>query len=99
MMKTSFSELGKQGHRLWSIPIGRIPTQVIPHIELLKLDIRLNVPQESHGCLLKYIIDNLLWMSHPNALTLSMPTSFSAFALVMFSNIDLTCFSIFSLRF
>lgn len=98
-MKTSFSELGKQGHRLWSIPIGRIPTQVIPHIELLKLDIRLNVPQESHGCLLKYIIDNLLWMSHPNALTLSMPTSFSAFALVMFSNIDLTCFSIFSLRF
>ncbi|XP_015067954.1 uncharacterized protein LOC107012592 [Solanum pennellii] len=79
--QTSFSELGKQGHRLWSIPIGRIPTQVIPHIELLKLDIRLNVPQESHGCLLKYIIDNLLWMSHPNALTLSMPTSFAAFAL------------------
>ncbi|XP_055825286.1 uncharacterized protein LOC129893886 [Solanum dulcamara] len=77
-----FSELSKRGHKLWSIPIGRSPTQVVPHIELLKLDIRLKVhPQESHGCLLKYIIDNLLWMSHPNALTLSMPASFAAFAL------------------
>lgn len=83
MMKAIFSELSKRGHKLWSIPIGRSPTQVVPHIELLKLDIRLKVvPQESHGCLLKYIIDNLLWMSHPNALTLSMPASFAAFALV-----------------
>ncbi|KAK4735975.1 hypothetical protein R3W88_010236 [Solanum pinnatisectum] len=45
-----------------------------------QLDIRFKVPEESHGCLLKYIIDNLLWMSHPNLLTLSMPTSFAAFA-------------------
>ncbi|XP_055828572.1 uncharacterized protein LOC129896660 [Solanum dulcamara] len=80
--QTSFFELGKQGHKLWSISIGRIPTQVLPHIEHLKLDIRLKVvPQESHGCLLKYAIDNLLWMSRPNALTLSMPASFAAFAL------------------
>ncbi|XP_015161728.1 uncharacterized protein [Solanum tuberosum] len=79
--QTSFSALGKRGHKLWSISIGRIPTQVVPHIGHLKLDIRFKVPEESHGCLLKYIIDNLLWMSHPNVLTLSMPTSFAAFAL------------------
>ncbi|KAL3343641.1 hypothetical protein AABB24_027253 [Solanum stoloniferum] len=79
--QTSFSALGKRGHKLWSISIGRIPTQVVPHIGHLKLDIRFKVPEESHGCLLKYIIDNLLWMSHPSVLTLSMPTSFAAFAL------------------
>ncbi|XP_015069004.1 uncharacterized protein LOC107013656 [Solanum pennellii] len=79
--QTSFSVLGKRGHKLWSISIGRIPTQVVPHIEHLKLDIRFKVPEESHGCLLKYIIDNLLWMSHPNVLTISMSTSFAAFAL------------------
>ncbi|PHU24720.1 hypothetical protein BC332_09827 [Capsicum chinense] len=79
--QTSFPELGKRGHKSWSIPIGRTPTQLLPRIEHLKLDIRLKVPLESHGCLLKYIIDNLLWMSQPNALTLSMPANFTAFAL------------------
>ncbi|XP_059304017.1 uncharacterized protein LOC132055995 isoform X1 [Lycium ferocissimum] len=62
--KTSFSDLGKRGHKLWSIPIGRAPTQLLPHIKRLKLDIRLKVPEESHRCLMKYIIDNLLLMSN-----------------------------------
>ncbi|MCE3052026.1 hypothetical protein HAX54_051432 [Datura stramonium] len=79
--QTSFSKLSKRGHRLWSIPTGRSPTQLLPHIQHLKLDIRLKVPQESHGCLLKYIIDNFLWMSRPNEMTLSMPASFTALAL------------------
>ncbi|PHU24721.1 hypothetical protein BC332_09828 [Capsicum chinense] len=79
--QASFSELGKRGHKLWSMPIGRTSTQVLPRIQHLKLDIRLTDPEESLGCLLKYIINNLLWMSRPNALTLSMPASFTAFAL------------------
>ncbi|KAG5619032.1 hypothetical protein H5410_018856, partial [Solanum commersonii] len=30
--------------------------------------------------LMRYIIDNLLWMSHPNSLTLSVSTSFASIA-------------------
>ncbi|KAM3246177.1 hypothetical protein P3L10_007944 [Capsicum annuum] len=49
-----------------SKPGGRVPSQPLHHIKY----------QQEY--LMRYIIDNLLWMSHPNTLTLSVPTSFAA---------------------
>lgn len=65
-----------------SKPSGRAPTQPLHYIKHLKLDMNKLKYQEEH--LMRYIIDNLLWMSHPNTLTLSIPTSFSKTALVSF---------------
>ncbi|XP_015069587.1 uncharacterized protein LOC107014248 [Solanum pennellii] len=62
-----------------SKPSGRAPTQPLHYIKHLKVDMNKLIYQEEH--LMRYIIDNLLWMSHPNTLTLSIPTSFSPTAI------------------
>ncbi|KAL3343643.1 hypothetical protein AABB24_027255, partial [Solanum stoloniferum] len=55
---------------------GRTSTKPLHHIKHLMLEmIELKFQQEY---LMRYIIDNLLWMSHPNSLTLSVPTSFAS---------------------
>ncbi|KAM3380346.1 hypothetical protein P3S68_005919 [Capsicum galapagoense] len=59
-----------------SKPGGRVPSQPLHHIKHLMLD--LNKLKYQQEYLMRYIIDNLLWMSHPNTLTLSVPTSFAA---------------------
>lgn len=57
---------------------GRAPTQPLHHIKHLMLDMNKLKNQEEY--LMRYIIDNLLWMSQPNTLTLSIPTSFAPLA-------------------
>ncbi|KAK4735929.1 hypothetical protein R3W88_010190 [Solanum pinnatisectum] len=56
-------------------PSGRAPTQPLHHIKHLMVDMNKLKYQQEY--LMEYIIDNLLWMSHPNTLTLSIPTNFS----------------------
>ncbi|XP_049393753.1 uncharacterized protein LOC125858113 [Solanum stenotomum] len=62
-----------------SKPSGRAPTQPLHYIKHILVDMNKLEYQEEH--LMRYIIDNLLWMSHPNTLTLSIPTSFCPTAL------------------
>ncbi|XP_049393752.1 uncharacterized protein LOC125858112 [Solanum stenotomum] len=56
-------------------PSGRAPTQPLHNIKHLMVDMKKLKYQQEY--LMGYIIDNLLWMSHPNTLTLSIPASFS----------------------
>ncbi|KAH0703806.1 hypothetical protein KY290_006332 [Solanum tuberosum] len=56
-------------------PSGRAPTQPLHHIKHLMVDMNKLKYQQEY--LMGYIIDNLLWISHPNTLTLSIPASFS----------------------
>ncbi|XP_027771294.1 uncharacterized protein LOC107013651 [Solanum pennellii] len=56
-------------------PSGRAPTQPLHHIKHLMVDMYKLKYQQAY--LMGYIVDNLLWMSHPNTLTLLVPASFS----------------------
>lgn len=91
MRKTPFSQ--GEGEILWSKVIGRVQTRTLHHIKHVLLD--MNKLKFRYEYLMKYIMDCLFWMSHPDTLTLSIPSRFVAMAYVMFSILTFSIFFLF----